>query len=72
MTVECLSCGHVRAVESTEQTLGAGACPRCGYVGWAPSARLSEEDRRLLREVPVELRPLELPFWRDEPFNRLR
>jgi hypothetical protein len=55
-TVECLDCGNVRSVDDTEQTLGVGACPRCGYVGWALSAVLSETDRRLLRDVPVSLR----------------
>jgi hypothetical protein len=40
------------------------ACPRCGYVGWAPSSALSEEDRRVLREIPVALRPLDSPLDR--------
>jgi hypothetical protein len=40
------------------------ACPRCGYVGWAPSSALSEEDRRVLREIPVALRPLNSPLDR--------
>jgi len=51
-----------------EHTLDIGACPRCGYVGWAPSASLSEDDRRVLREIPVSLRPLANPLdhldWR--------
>jgi hypothetical protein len=51
-------------MHEAEQTLGTGACPRCGYVGWAPSASLSEEDRRVLREIPVALRPLESPLDR--------
>ena len=52
--VECLGCGHVRTAEGAEHALGTGACPRCSYVGWAYATALSEEDRRLLREVPVE------------------
>ncbi len=33
-----------------------GVCPRCGYVGWAPSVELTEGTRRGLRERPVEQR----------------
>ncbi len=62
--VECLGCGHVRTAEGAEHALGTGACPRCSYVGWAYATALSEEDRRLLREVPVELRPLASPLNR--------
>jgi hypothetical protein len=31
-------------------------CPRCGYVGWAPTADVDERTRVLLRDVRVELR----------------
>jgi hypothetical protein len=67
--VECLGCGHVRSIEQPERTFGAGACPRCGYVGWAPSSLLTEQDRRLLRDVPLAMRPLDLGPWRDERFD---
>ena len=33
-----------------------GECPRCGYVGWAESAVLTETARQALRERPVEAR----------------
>lgn len=36
--------------------MGAGHCPRCGYVGWAFSDDLDEDERRALRDVPVEFR----------------
>jgi hypothetical protein len=55
--VECLSCGLQRLV-ATE----AGECPRCGYLGWAPSDVVSEDLRRQLRDVPVRARrPQHLP-----------
>lgn len=55
--VECLRCGLVREVEDPAgHALGVGECPRCGYVGWAPSDELTEDERRALRDVPVELR----------------
>jgi hypothetical protein len=57
IAVECLRCGLPRAVRgSLVHAMGAGHCPRCGYVGWAHSEGLSEETRRALREVPVEFR----------------
>jgi hypothetical protein len=37
--------------------LDPGECPRCGYVGWAPSSALSEPMRRRMRERPLERRP---------------
>jgi hypothetical protein len=33
-----------------------GSCPRCGYLGWAPAAGVTETLRRALRESPVERR----------------
>jgi hypothetical protein len=33
-----------------------GACPGCGYLGWAFAGELSEDERRELRSVPVERR----------------
>jgi len=34
----------------------AGACPACGYLGWAFAGELSEDERRELRAVPVDRR----------------
>ncbi len=64
VTVECLACGCQRLVDDDRHTLSTGSCPRCGYVGWAHSAALTEDDRRSLREVPVPFRPLENPLDR--------
>jgi len=35
-------------------------CPRCGYVGWAPAGALSERERSILRDRPLERRRLRL------------
>jgi hypothetical protein len=57
LTVECLKCGYPRRVRgSTRHVAGAGHCPRCDYVGWAASDELTEDERRALRDVPVEFR----------------
>jgi hypothetical protein len=56
-SVECLGCGQLRSVDD-DGVLGAGGCPRCGYVGWAHSVDLSEDERWMLREIPVEERGL--------------
>ena len=48
--VECLSCGAKRAISDLASV---GTCDRCGYVGWARSALLTERERRMIREVPV-------------------
>ena len=58
--VECLNCGErreaqrnrVRSVVTTDE------CPRCGYVGWAATADLTEPARRLLRDRPLSRRRL--------------
>jgi hypothetical protein len=63
-SVECLGCGHVRTGADPGHVLGAGSCPRCGYVGWAPARTLTEDDRRVLREIPVSLRSLADPLAR--------
>ena len=61
--VECLSCGLQRLVATD-----AGECPRCGYLGWAPTDAVTEDVRRQLRDVPVgarrpaRLRPVVIPF----------
>jgi len=54
--VECLSCGHRRAVRADDRSSGQDECPRCGYAGWAASAELTERTRELLRTRPVERR----------------
>ena len=60
VTIECLRCGRTREVEGPlDHATQAGCCPRCNYVGWALSRDLTEEDRRELRELPVELRRFE-------------
>jgi hypothetical protein len=57
MTVECLSCGHQRTLDRPDgRVVASGECDRCGYLGWAPAGELDAEQRRLLREVPVEQR----------------
>jgi len=58
LLVECLNCGQVRALELPQgKVLASGECERCSYVGWAPQAEITEAARRMLREVPVVLRP---------------
>jgi len=50
--------------------MDAGECPRCGYLGWAPSDAVTEDVRRQLRDVPVGARrpahilPSVIPFPR--------
>ena len=59
VTVECLGCGERRHVN--DNGLGhveAGECARCGYVGWATPADLSELIRRAMRDFPPERRRL--------------
>jgi DNA-directed RNA polymerase subunit RPC12/RpoP len=57
--IECLHCGEVRRLDSSSHHgLNGGDCPRCGYVGWAPSAEVDETTRRLLRERPLQRRRL--------------
>ncbi|HKI93123.1 MAG TPA: hypothetical protein VJ986_12550 [Gaiellaceae bacterium] len=58
-TVECLRCGTTRPARRTVwRHVESCECPRCGYLGWAPSADLSETERRTLRERSVEHRRL--------------
>jgi hypothetical protein len=58
--IECLCCGRTRrAGGPLDHPTEAGACPRCGYVGWASSHDLTEDERRELRELPVERRRFE-------------
>jgi hypothetical protein len=51
--IECLSCGKTRRVGEV-----TGECARCGYVGWAEAASITEALRRALRERPVDRRKL--------------
>jgi Zn ribbon nucleic-acid-binding protein len=58
-TVECLKCGATRQIVPVAWgRLDTGECPRCGYVGWAPSRDLTELVRRALREHPPARRRL--------------
>jgi hypothetical protein len=34
----------------------AGCCGRCGYVGWAASERLTEDERRALKRRTARAR----------------
>ena len=55
--VECLGCGEARTVPAAGHLrLDPGECPRCGYLGWAPSTSLTESVRRRIRERPVDRR----------------
>jgi ribosomal protein S27AE len=56
--VECLRCGHARELARLVHHVEGEECPRCGYLGWAPSLELSELTRRALRDRPVEGRRL--------------
>jgi hypothetical protein len=56
---ECLACGDLREQRASTGAAADG-CRRCGYVGWAPSAALTEPERRVLRERPVARRRLRL------------
>jgi len=60
LTVECLGCGERRRVANGSGSVEAGECARCGYVGWATPADLSELVRRALRDFPPERRRLRL------------
>lgn len=55
--VECLKCGLPRLARGDlDHAMSVGHCPRCSYVGWAFSDDLVEDERRALRDVPVEQR----------------
>jgi Zn ribbon nucleic-acid-binding protein len=57
LSVECLRCGTLRTVHlHGSDHVDAGECPRCMYVGWAPSSALNEAVRRRIREHPPERR----------------
>jgi ribosomal protein S27AE len=54
--IECLGCGEARGMDAHAHRLDPGECPRCGYLGWAPSTALTEPMRRRIRERPVDRR----------------
>jgi hypothetical protein len=58
LRVECLGCGQARTclADARGHHLDPGECPRCGYLGWAPSVALTEPARRRLRERPLDRR----------------
>lgn len=56
MRIECLGCGEARVVDALSHRVDPGECPRCGYLGWAPSTALTEPMRRRIRERPVDRR----------------
>ncbi|HVM58219.1 MAG TPA: hypothetical protein VMT74_12185 [Gaiellaceae bacterium] len=59
LTVECLRCGAIRTARyNVWRHVESAECQRCGYVGWAPSAELTENQRRALRERPLHTRRL--------------
>jgi len=61
LVVECLRCGSSREAEPSPLRQAAQCeCPRCGYVGWAPAGALSERERRIMRERPLERRRLRI------------
>lgn len=55
VSVECLNCGEVRrATCGPDLRMHAGECRRCGDVGWARPADLTERDRHaLLGRLPA-------------------
>ena len=59
LTVECLRCGATRTARyNVCRHVESAECPRCGYVGWAHSAELTEIQRQALRERPLHTRRL--------------
>jgi ribosomal protein S27AE len=62
--VECLNCGAERRIShQPSRPLKSDACGRCGYVGWAEAATLSETLRRMLRDRTVEQRRTPIASW---------
>lgn len=58
--VECLNCGETRQAQrdGMHRIHLGDCCPRCGYVGWAPTDELTETTRRALRDRPLVRRRL--------------
>jgi hypothetical protein len=48
--VECLKCGAEHSLTRVPGGhLQQGECPRCGYLGWAPVADMTEALRAVVR-----------------------
>ncbi len=61
LVAECLRCGALHARGGSAHLVLEGCeCPRCRYPGWAPSALLTEDLRRTLRDRPPEQRRVRL------------
>ena len=59
LVVECLRCGTSRiARRDVFKHFDAPECPQCGYLGWAPTLELTDDERRELRAHPVAERRL--------------
>lgn len=58
--LECLRCGSHREAGTTPLRKVSPECPRCNYVGWAPVGALTDRERRMLRERPLERRRLRI------------
>ena len=59
LAVECLGCGTARlSRRDAHERLDPPECPRCGYLGWAPTRELTEADRDELARHPLHLRSL--------------
>ena len=59
LAVECLNCGATRvARRNVFRRFDVPECPHCGYLGWAPMLELSESERAVLRDQPLEQRRL--------------
>ena len=60
LVVECLRCGSHRERTTAPLRQATQECPRCGYLGWAPADDLTERERRVLQNRPLERRRLRL------------
>jgi Zn ribbon nucleic-acid-binding protein len=60
LVVECLRCGSHRETTPAPLRQATQECPRCGYLGWAPADDLTERERRMLQNRPLERRRLRL------------
>jgi hypothetical protein len=59
LAIECLRCGTSRiARRNVFRRFDVPECPHCGYLGWAPTVELSDAERDLIRERPLDLRSL--------------
>jgi hypothetical protein len=60
LVVECLRCGSSSEADASPLRQANPECPKCGYVGWAPVGALSERERRIMRDRPLERRRLRI------------